>query len=95
MMSLILLAYSFGFFSNKVHFNFNLNINNYKLVFFLYLYNANLYALVMFLYIFVQSNILKIRKVYDAFLAEFPLCFGYWKKYADHVGRLDGANRVT
>ncbi|KAK8446517.1 hypothetical protein SEVIR_9G500000v4 [Setaria viridis] len=41
-----------------------------------------------------ESNILKIRKVYDAFLAEFPLCFGYWKKYADHEGRLDGANKV-
>ncbi|KAM3272841.1 hypothetical protein ACQJBY_042736 [Aegilops geniculata] len=26
-----------------------------------------------------ESNILKIRKVYDAFLAEFPLYFGYWK----------------
>ncbi|KAM3213756.1 hypothetical protein ACQJBY_066269 [Aegilops geniculata] len=41
-----------------------------------------------------ESNILKIRKVYDAFLAEFPLCFGYWKKYADHEGRLDGVNKV-
>ncbi|WVZ55947.1 hypothetical protein U9M48_006544 [Paspalum notatum var. saurae] len=41
-----------------------------------------------------ESNILKIRKVYDAFLAEFPLCFGYWKKYADHEARLDGVNKV-
>ncbi|KAH0458157.1 hypothetical protein IEQ34_013472 [Dendrobium chrysotoxum] len=41
-----------------------------------------------------ETNILKIRKVYDAFLAEFPLCFGYWKKYADHEARLDGANKV-
>ncbi|XP_062216513.1 pre-mRNA-processing factor 39-1-like [Phragmites australis] len=41
-----------------------------------------------------ESNILKIRKVYDAFLVEFPLCFGYWKKYADHEGRLDGINKV-
>ncbi|KAG2542600.1 hypothetical protein PVAP13_9NG648700 [Panicum virgatum] len=41
-----------------------------------------------------ESNILKIRKVYDAFLAEFPLCFGYWKKYADHEGRLDGVSKV-
>jgi pre-mRNA-processing factor 39 len=47
------------------------------------------------LYIFFQNNILKIQEVYDAFLVEFPLCFGYSKKYADHVGRLDGANRVT
>ncbi|XP_044354518.1 pre-mRNA-processing factor 39 [Triticum aestivum] len=41
-----------------------------------------------------ESDILKIRKVYDAFRAEFPLCFGYWKKYADHEGRLDGVNKV-
>ncbi|KAM0871484.1 hypothetical protein ACQ4PT_039374 [Festuca glaucescens] len=40
------------------------------------------------------GNILKIRKVYDAFLAEFPLCFGYWKKYADHEGHLDGVSKV-
>ena len=32
----------------------------------------------------VQGDIEKIRHVYDTFLAEFPLCFGYWKKYADH-----------
>jgi len=43
----------------------------------------------------LQNNIIKIRKVYDAFLAEFPLCFGYWKKYADHEGRLDGVNKVV
>ncbi|PKA53850.1 hypothetical protein AXF42_Ash011330 [Apostasia shenzhenica] len=42
-----------------------------------------------------ETNILKIRKVYDAFLEEFPLCFGYWKKYADHEARLDGANMVV
>ncbi|XP_048539743.1 pre-mRNA-processing factor 39-2-like [Triticum urartu] len=41
-----------------------------------------------------ESEILKIRKVYDAFRVEFPLCFGYWKKYADHEGRLDGVNKV-
>ncbi|KAL2321089.1 hypothetical protein Fmac_030058 [Flemingia macrophylla] len=35
-----------------------------------------------------EDNILKIRRVYDAFLAEFPLCYGYWKKYADHETRL-------
>jgi pre-mRNA-processing factor 39 len=32
----------------------------------------------------LQGDIEKIRHVYDTFLAEFPLCFGYWKKYADH-----------
>lgn len=30
-----------------------------------------------------QDDISKIRETYDAFLAEFPLCYGYWKKYAE------------
>ncbi|KAF8412047.1 hypothetical protein HHK36_004607 [Tetracentron sinense] len=38
---------------------------------------------------------LKIRKVYDAFLAEFPLCYGYWKKYADHEARLGSIDKVV
>ncbi|GIL55195.1 hypothetical protein Vafri_10769 [Volvox africanus] len=29
------------------------------------------------------DDIEKIRAAYDAFLAEYPLCYGYWKKYAD------------
>ncbi|GFZ20190.1 tetratricopeptide repeat (TPR)-like superfamily protein [Actinidia rufa] len=40
------------------------------------------------------DNIMKIRKVYDAFLAEFPLCYGYWKKYAAHESRLSSINKV-
>lgn len=31
----------------------------------------------------LQADIGRIRQVYDAFLAEYPLCYGYWKKYAD------------
>lgn len=31
----------------------------------------------------MQGDIGRIRPVYDAFLAEYPLCYGYWKKYAD------------
>ncbi|KAJ8558213.1 hypothetical protein K7X08_004979 [Anisodus acutangulus] len=42
-----------------------------------------------------EGNILKIRKVYDAFLAEFPLCYGYWKKYADHEARLGSLDKVV
>ncbi|XP_030934145.1 pre-mRNA-processing factor 39 isoform X2 [Quercus lobata] len=42
-----------------------------------------------------QENILKIRKVYDAFLAEFPLCYGYWKKYADHEAHLGSIDKVV
>lgn len=29
------------------------------------------------------ENITRLENVYDIFLAKFPLCFGYWKKYAD------------
>lgn len=32
----------------------------------------------------MQGDIEKIRKAYDGFLAHFPLCYVYWKKYADH-----------
>ncbi|PRQ55669.1 putative tetratricopeptide-like helical domain-containing protein [Rosa chinensis] len=42
-----------------------------------------------------EDNILKIRKVYDAFLAEFPLCYGYWKKYADHEARFGVIDKVV
>ncbi|KAG8640258.1 hypothetical protein MANES_13G040100v8 [Manihot esculenta] len=41
------------------------------------------------------DNILKIRKVYDTFLAEFPLCYGYWKKYADHEARVGSMDKVV
>ncbi|XVE77979.1 hypothetical protein DITRI_Ditri13aG0107400 [Diplodiscus trichospermus] len=42
-----------------------------------------------------ENNILKIRRVYDAFLAEFPLCYGYWKKYADHEARIGSMDKVV
>ena len=29
------------------------------------------------------ANIATVRIIYDAFLSQFPLCFGYWKKYSD------------
>lgn len=38
---------------------------------------------------------MNIRKVYDSFLAEFPLCYGYWKKYADHEFNLSTVDRVV
>eukprot|EP00246_Nothoceros_aenigmaticus_P007867 TRINITY_DN2206_c0_g2_i2.p1 TRINITY_DN2206_c0_g2~~TRINITY_DN2206_c0_g2_i2.p1 ORF type:complete len:724 (+),score=173.25 TRINITY_DN2206_c0_g2_i2:90-2261(+) len=40
-------------------------------------------------------NIVKIRKVYDAFLGEFPLCYGYWKKYADHEAQLGAVEKIV
>ncbi|KAG0207012.1 PRP39 pre-mRNA processing factor 39 [Mortierella sp. GBA30] len=30
-----------------------------------------------------SANIANVRTIYDAFLSQFPLCFGYWKKYSD------------
>ncbi|KAL6505253.1 hypothetical protein OROGR_025070 [Orobanche gracilis] len=42
-----------------------------------------------------EGNILKIRKVYSTFLTEFPLCYGYWKKYADHEARLSSLDKVA
>ena len=32
---------------------------------------------------FLQNDIEKTRQVYDAFLGEYPLCYAYWKKYAE------------
>ncbi|XP_042026840.1 pre-mRNA-processing factor 39-like isoform X2 [Salvia splendens] len=43
----------------------------------------------------LEGNISKIRKVYDTFLAEFPLCYGYWKKYADHEARISPVEKVA
>lgn len=31
-----------------------------------------------------KADISSIREAYDGFLAEFPLCYVYWKRYADH-----------
>ncbi|WCJ38216.1 Pre-mRNA-processing factor 39-1 [Euphorbia peplus] len=41
------------------------------------------------------DNISKIRKVYDAFLAEFPLCYGYWDKYVEHEQRFGSMDKVV
>ncbi|KAJ7968852.1 putative Pre-mRNA-processing factor 39 [Quillaja saponaria] len=37
----------------------------------------------------------KICFVYDSFLLEYPLCYGYWKKYADHMTRLSTMDKVV
>lgn len=29
----------------------------------------------------------KVQSVYDSFLVSWPLCYGYWKKYADAYTR--------
>lgn len=37
-----------------------------------------------------KENISNCKKAFDRFLARFPLCFGYWKKYADLTLIMDG-----
>lgn len=37
----------------------------------------------------------KITWVYDSFLSEFPLCYGYWKKYAEHKARLCSVEKAV
>ncbi|MBA0807741.1 hypothetical protein Gohar_023527, partial [Gossypium harknessii] len=37
---------------------------------------------------FFHDEIENICLVYDSFLPEFPLCYGYWRRYADHMMRL-------
>lgn len=44
---------------------------------------------------YFQENIAKIEKAYDAFLGEFPLCYGYWKKYADHEAKLGPSEKIV
>ncbi|RVX10840.1 Pre-mRNA-processing factor 39 [Vitis vinifera] len=41
-----------------------------------------------------RDDIKKICLVYDSFLSEFPLCYGYWRKYADHKSRLCTVDKV-
>ncbi|RIB26755.1 hypothetical protein C2G38_1996840 [Gigaspora rosea] len=36
------------------------------------------------------ENITNMRSVFDQFLEKFPLCFGYWKKYADFEFNIQG-----
>ncbi|XP_045825655.1 uncharacterized protein LOC123917840 isoform X3 [Trifolium pratense] len=41
------------------------------------------------------DNVEKICLVYNHFLSEFPLCHGYWRKYAAHVTRLCTLEKVV
>ncbi|GMH37035.1 hypothetical protein BSKO_04908 [Bryopsis sp. KO-2023] len=34
----------------------------------------------------------RIREAFDAFLGEYPLCYGYWKKYADAENKYAGTD---
>lgn len=35
----------------------------------------------------LQNDIEAAREAYDAFLAHYPYCYGYWRKYADYEKR--------
>ncbi|XP_048318229.1 pre-mRNA-processing factor 39-2 isoform X1 [Ziziphus jujuba] len=41
------------------------------------------------------DDIEKICLVYDSFLSKFPLCHGYWTKYAYHKARLCSVDKVV
>ncbi|CAL5364381.1 unnamed protein product [Camellia sinensis] len=41
-----------------------------------------------------MDNIEKICSVYDSFLSEYPLCHGYWRKYAAHKAHLCTVDKV-
>ncbi|ONI10882.1 hypothetical protein PRUPE_4G074100 [Prunus persica] len=42
-----------------------------------------------------SDDVEKISSVYDSFLSEFPLCHGYWRRYADLKGRLCSVDKVV
>ncbi|KAK3024028.1 hypothetical protein RJ639_044130 [Escallonia herrerae] len=41
------------------------------------------------------DNIEALSLVYDSFLSMFPLCYGYWKKYANHKMRLCNVGKAV
>ncbi|KAI9208555.1 uncharacterized protein BJ171DRAFT_489314 [Polychytrium aggregatum] len=41
-----------------------------------------------------EADKANVRKAYDHFLAKFPLCFVYWKKYAALVLLMDGPSKA-
>jgi pre-mRNA-processing factor 39 len=45
--------------------------------------------------LFLQDNVEKICVVYKHFLSEFPLCHGYWRKYAAHMTQLSTMDKVV
>ncbi|XP_059669215.1 pre-mRNA-processing factor 39-2 isoform X2 [Cornus florida] len=44
---------------------------------------------------FFMDNIETICLAYDSFLSKFPLCHGYWRKYANHKIRLCTVDKVV
>lgn len=44
---------------------------------------------------FVQADVDKICLVYNNFLSKFPLCHGYWRKYAAHMTCISTTDKVV
>lgn len=42
-----------------------------------------------------EEDAAELKKAYNAMLEKYPLCFGYWKKYADHINAIDGPAKAT
>lgn len=42
-----------------------------------------------------QDDINRLRSTYDAFFVLYPLCFGYWKKYAEAERRHGSIEAAT
>ncbi|CAN6452909.1 unnamed protein product [Victoria cruziana] len=41
------------------------------------------------------ADLERICQVYDSFLREFPLCYGYWRRYADHMLNMGTVDKVA
>jgi pre-mRNA-processing factor 39 len=39
-----------------------------------------------------KENVDQCQQAFNDFLAQFPLCFGYWKKFADLTQIMEGIN---
>ncbi|XP_049936494.1 pre-mRNA-processing factor 39-1 isoform X2 [Nymphaea colorata] len=52
-------------------------------------------SLIAFVEKMYAADLGKICQVYDSFLCEFPLCYGYWRRYADHMLSLGTADKVV
>lgn len=42
----------------------------------------------------IQGHVISSRRALEAFLARYPLCYGYWKKFAD-LERRAGDNNIA
>lgn len=60
---------------------------NYKAICLLLNLNLNFFLIFHSYCLRQQNDIEAAREAYDAFLAHYPYCYGYWRKYADYEKR--------